>query len=79
VAGAYLELSAGAYSRPDRPLLNHLAVLVESADELRDQALAAGAEVDDVVDAENTYAVFVLGPDDVRLEYVEHKPNFSLV
>jgi catechol 2,3-dioxygenase-like lactoylglutathione lyase family enzyme len=79
VADAYLELSAGADFRPDRPLLNHLAVLVESADELRDQALAAGAEVDDVVDAENTYAVFVLGPDDVRLEYVEHKPNFSLV
>jgi catechol 2,3-dioxygenase-like lactoylglutathione lyase family enzyme len=79
VAGAHLELVPGADARPERPLLNHLAVLVDSADELRGQAEAAGAEVDDVVDAENTYAVFVVGPDGVRLEYVEHKPSFSLV
>jgi len=59
--------------------LNHLAVLVESADELRDQAVAAGAEVAEVIDAENTYAVFVHGPDGMKLEYVEHKPSFSLV
>jgi catechol 2,3-dioxygenase-like lactoylglutathione lyase family enzyme len=79
VAGAYLELRPGDPGRPERPLLNHLAVLVESADELRDQALEAGAEIVDVVDAENTYAVFVNGPDGVKLEYVEHKPSFSLV
>ncbi len=79
VAGAYLELRPGAAARSERPLLNHLAVLVDSAEELREQAVAAGAEVDDVVDAENTYAVFVTGPDGVRLEYVEHKPSFSLV
>ena len=30
-------------------------------------------------DAANTYAVFVNGPDGVKLEYVEHKPSFSLV
>ena len=37
-----------------------------------------GAEVADVVDAENTFAVFVWGPDRVKLEYVEHKASFSL-
>jgi catechol 2,3-dioxygenase-like lactoylglutathione lyase family enzyme len=79
VAGAYLELRRGDLGRGKRPLLNHLAVLVESADDLREQAEQAGALVADVVDAENTYAVFVEGPDGVRLEYVEHKPSFSLV
>jgi catechol 2,3-dioxygenase-like lactoylglutathione lyase family enzyme len=79
VAGSYLELVPGPASQPERPLLNHLALLVESADDLRDQAVEAGAEVADVKDAENTYAVFVTGPDGVRLEYVEHKPSFSLV
>ena len=39
---------------------------------------AAGAEIEDVVDAANTYAVFVWGPERVKLEYVEHKPSFSL-
>ena len=79
VAGAYLELHRGESRSSDTPLLNHLAVLVESAEDLREQASEAGVEVDDVVDAENTYAVFVTGPDGVRLEYVEHKPSFSLV
>jgi catechol 2,3-dioxygenase-like lactoylglutathione lyase family enzyme len=79
VAGAYVELAPGPAAETARPLLNHLAVLVESADDMRDQALEAGAEVVDTVDAENTYAVFVSGPDGVKLEYVEHKPSFSLV
>jgi catechol 2,3-dioxygenase-like lactoylglutathione lyase family enzyme len=79
VAGAYLELVAGQRMEPERPLLNHIALLVESADDLREQAVAAGAEVVDVKDADNTYAVFVNGPDGVKLEYVEHKPSFSLV
>jgi hypothetical protein len=30
------------------------------------------------VDAANTYAVFVWGPDGIKLEYVEHKASFSL-
>ena len=37
-----------------------------------------GVEVADVVDAANTLAVFVWGPDRVKLEYVEHKASFSL-
>jgi len=79
IAGSYLELVPGPAVRPERPLLNHLALLVESADDLRDQAVEAGAEVVDVKDTDNTYAVFVNGPDGVKLEYVEHKPSFSLV
>ena len=78
VAGAYVELRPGDPGDPERPLLNHLGVLVESADDWQARAEAAGAEIADVVDAPNTYAVFVWGPERVKLEYVEHKPSFSL-
>lgn len=78
VAGAFLELRPGEPGDPARPLLNHLAVLVDSAEEWREQAVGTGAEIADVVDAPNTYAVFVWGPERVKLEYVEHKPGFSL-
>ena len=40
---------------------------------------SASREIADIVDAANTYAVFVWGPDGIKLEYVEHKPTFSLV
>jgi catechol 2,3-dioxygenase-like lactoylglutathione lyase family enzyme len=78
IAGAFLELWPGEPAETDRPLLNHLGVLVESADAWKERAEKAGAEVADVVDAPNTYAVFVWGPERVKLEYVEHKPGFSL-
>jgi catechol 2,3-dioxygenase-like lactoylglutathione lyase family enzyme len=78
VGGAYVELHAGEPGEPERPLLNHLAVLVDSADEHLAAANDLGVEVDDVVDAANTYAVFLRGPEHVRIEYVEHKPTFSL-
>ena len=63
---------------PERPLLNHLAVLVDSAQAVIDDAGSEGIEVESVVDAANTYAAFLWGPDRVRIEYVEHKPTFSL-
>jgi catechol 2,3-dioxygenase-like lactoylglutathione lyase family enzyme len=78
VGGAFVEFHPGDPGEPERPLLNHLAVLVDSADEHLAEARDAGVEVDDVVDAANTYAVFLRGPDRVRIEYVEHKPTFSL-
>ena len=78
VGGAFVEFYPGEPGRPDRPLLNHLAVLVESADEHIAAANDLGVEIDDVVDAPNTYAVFLWGPERVRVEYVEHKPTFSL-
>jgi catechol 2,3-dioxygenase-like lactoylglutathione lyase family enzyme len=78
VGGAFVELHAGDPGDPDRPLLNHLAVLVDSADEHIAAAKDLGVEIDDVVDAPNTFAVFLWGPERVRIEYVEHKPTFSL-
>jgi catechol 2,3-dioxygenase-like lactoylglutathione lyase family enzyme len=78
VGGAWLEFRPGEPGMPERPLLNHLAVLVDSADEHLAAARDLGVEVDDVVDAANTRAVFLRGPEGVRIEYVEHKPTFSL-
>jgi catechol 2,3-dioxygenase-like lactoylglutathione lyase family enzyme len=78
VGGAFVEFYAGEPGPQERPLLNHLAVLVESADEHIAAANDLGVEIDDVVDAPNTYAVFLRGPEQVRIEYVEHKPTFSL-
>jgi catechol 2,3-dioxygenase-like lactoylglutathione lyase family enzyme len=79
VGGAYVEFHDGDPGAPEKPLLNHLAVLVESADESIASANDLGIEIDNIVDAANTYAVFVWGPEHVRIEYVEHKPTFSLV
>jgi len=78
VGGAFVEFHPGDPGDPERPLLNHLAVLVDSADAHIDEARNTGIEIDDVVDAANTYAVFLRGPEHVRVEYVEHKPTFSL-
>ncbi|MES1247475.1 MAG: VOC family protein [Actinomycetota bacterium] len=78
VGGAWVEFHEGDPGDPEQPLLNHIAVLVDSADESIASANDNGIEIDNVVDAANTYAVFVWGPDRVRVEYVEHKPTFSL-
>jgi hypothetical protein len=78
VGGAHVEFHERDPGETDRPLLNHLAVLVDSAEEHKRDAEDAGIEVESVVDAANTYAVFLWGPDRVRIEYVEHKPSFSL-
>jgi catechol 2,3-dioxygenase-like lactoylglutathione lyase family enzyme len=78
VGGAYVEFYDGQPGDPEKPLLNHLAVLVDSADEHIAEARERGIEIADIVDAANTYAVFVWGPERVKVEYVEHKPTFSL-
>jgi catechol 2,3-dioxygenase-like lactoylglutathione lyase family enzyme len=79
VGGAFVELEQGEAEDAERPLLNHLGLKVESADEHIEEAKRRGIEIADVVDAPNTYAVFVWGPDGIKIEYVEHKPSFSLV
>jgi catechol 2,3-dioxygenase-like lactoylglutathione lyase family enzyme len=78
VGGAFVEFHQGEPGDPERPLLNHLAVLVDSAEEHITEARELGIEIDNIVDAPNTYAVFVWGPERVKIEYVEHKPTFSL-
>jgi catechol 2,3-dioxygenase-like lactoylglutathione lyase family enzyme len=77
VGGAFVEFHEGDPDDGEKPLLNHVAVLVDSADEHTEEAERLGI-VERVVDAANTKAVFVWGPDRVRIEYVEHKPGFAL-
>jgi catechol 2,3-dioxygenase-like lactoylglutathione lyase family enzyme len=78
ISGAFVEFHDGQPGEPEKPLLNHLAVLVDSAEEHRVAAEEREIEVQDFVDAPNTLAVFVWLPERVRLEYVEHKPTFAL-
>ena len=78
VGGAYVEFHDGDPGNPERPLLNHLAVLVESADATLEEAKQSGMDVADFVDGPNTLAVFVWGPEHVKIEYVEQKPTFAL-
>jgi catechol 2,3-dioxygenase-like lactoylglutathione lyase family enzyme len=79
VGGAHLEFHRGEPREPERPLLHHVAVLVESAEAHIQEAREVGVEIADIVDAENTYAVFLWAPERVKVELVEHKPTFSLV
>jgi catechol 2,3-dioxygenase-like lactoylglutathione lyase family enzyme len=76
--GAFVEFHEGEPGDPGQPLLNHLAVKVDSTEQHITEARELGLEIADIVDAPNTYAVFVWGPERVKVEYVEHKPSFSL-
>jgi catechol 2,3-dioxygenase-like lactoylglutathione lyase family enzyme len=79
VSDRELRIVEGDGADGQRPLLNHIALLVDSADEVQRDAEERGLEIDDVKDAPNTLAVFLRGPAGVRIEYVEHKPGFALV
>jgi catechol 2,3-dioxygenase-like lactoylglutathione lyase family enzyme len=79
VADKQVRLASGGGQRVERPLLNHVALLVDSAGEVQEEAERRGLEIADVKDAANTLAVFIRGPDGIEIEYVEHKPGFSLV
>ena len=72
-------LRDGGVEEGERPLLNHIAFLVDRVADVEEEARGRGVEIADVVDASNTRAVFLWGPDRIKLEYVEHKPGFSLV
>ena len=76
---AEVRFERGGRSQPERPLLNHFGLRVESAGDHIREAEERGLEIAEVKDAENTYAVFIWGPDRIKLEYVEHKASFSLV
>jgi len=79
VGDRYVRIVHGSAADGGRPLLNHLALLVDDAHGVKDGAEGNGFEVDDVKDAPNTFAVFLRGPEGLRIEYVEHKPGFALV
>ena len=79
VSDRELRIVQGDGADGQRPLLNHIALLVDSADEVQRDAEERGVEIDDVKDAPNTRAVFLRGPAGVRIAYVEHKPGFALV
>ncbi len=74
-----LRLERGDPGEVERPLLNHLALLVDSGQAQLQEAERRGLDVAEVRDAANTFAVFIWGPDRIKLEYVEHKPGFALV
>jgi catechol 2,3-dioxygenase-like lactoylglutathione lyase family enzyme len=76
---AEVRFERGGRSQPERPLLNHFGLRVESAGDHIREAEERGLEIAEVKDADNTYAVFIWGPDRLKLEYVEHKASFSLV
>jgi catechol 2,3-dioxygenase-like lactoylglutathione lyase family enzyme len=78
VGSQHVELYPGAPYPADRPLLNHVGVLVPSFEEARRSVEEQGLEVTRVIDAENSRAVFVRAPDGIELEYIEHKPAFAL-
>jgi len=59
-------------------MLFHVGCLVDSAEDHRREAEVRGLEVTDFVEGPNTLAAFVRGPEGVSVEYVEHKPTFSL-
>jgi catechol 2,3-dioxygenase-like lactoylglutathione lyase family enzyme len=78
-AGEYrLHLANSAPDTSKQSMLFHIGCLVDSADEHRREAEEQGLEVQNFVEGPNTLAVFVRGPEDVSVEYVEHKPTFSL-
>jgi catechol 2,3-dioxygenase-like lactoylglutathione lyase family enzyme len=79
VADRELRVVGGGQAEGERPLLNHVALLVDSVSDVQREAERRGVEIEEVKDAPNTLAVFLRGPDGVRIEYVEHKPGFALV
>lgn len=70
-------VEGGSNGSVEKPLLNHLALLVDSYKEHVENAKERGLEYEEV-DAANTWAVLVTGPYGIRIEYVEHKPGFAL-
>jgi len=78
IGGAFVEFHPGDPPATESPLLNHVGLLVESLEDVRDSVAEQGFHVNREVEAENSKAIFVRGPADVELEYIEHKPSFVL-
>lgn len=76
---AFVELHPGSPGPTENPLLGHVGLLVESVEAARSDAVDAGLEVRRYVEAENSRALFVSGPDEVEVELVQHLRSFALV
>jgi len=76
-AGDYLVRLTDSAPTPGG-MLFHIGCLVDSAEDHRREAEERGLEVTDFIEGPNTLAAFVRGPEGVSVEYVEHKPTFSL-
>lgn len=77
LGGSFVELHPGTPLPTERPLLNHVGLLVESIDPYLDGSADLSLEVLEVVDAEHSRAIFVQAPDGVKVELIEHKPSFT--
>ena len=78
-AGEYrLRIVLPAPTTQAQGMLYHIGCLVDSAWGHRQEAEELGLKIQDFVEGPNTLAVFVQGPEGVSVEYVEHKPTFSL-
>ncbi len=76
-AGEY-RLHLAGFAPDAGGMLFHIGCLVDSVEDHRREAGEQGLEIQDFVEGPNTLAVFVRGPEGVSVEYVEHKPTFSL-
>jgi hypothetical protein len=79
VGHEHIELHAATVEPAERPLLNHIGLLVDSFEDVRRAAEDRGLDVTREVDADSSCALFVRGPDDVEVEYIEHKRSLALV
>ncbi len=77
LAGRRLLLEAGPPPAGE-PILNHIALLIDSGEEGLAEVRRRGLEVTAIKDTDNTFAFFIDGPEKISIEYVEHKPTFSL-
>ncbi len=77
LGSSFVELHPGAHAETEHPLLNHVGLLVDSADRAQAFAAETGLDVQRFVEAENSRAVFLTGPDGVEVELIEHLPSFA--
>ncbi len=80
LGGTHLVLHPGPAPAPEvtKPLLDHVGLLVDSIEETRRAVANLGFEVEREVEGDDSWALFVRGPDGVEVEYIEHKPSFAL-
>lgn len=76
VANKYIAL-ADSPAWTARPLLEHIAVRVDSVDAAAAQARERGLEIEGPV-AHDTFAIVLPGPEQVRLRFIKQAPRDSL-